>query len=72
MKPKTRPDADGLRIALGIVESEEEPDPVEMPPAIIERVLAGDTVYVANAMVACVRATKNSIARRIRGIINEA
>lgn len=49
-----------------VADQEEEPAEGEMPPEIIERVLAGDTAYVELALLAAVRATKKSIAAAIR------
>jgi hypothetical protein len=49
-------------------ENEEEPAIGEMPPEMIARVLAGDTVYVESALIAAVRATKKCIAATIRAL----
>ena len=53
---------------LQAVEDEEVPAAGEMPPTIIERVLAGDTVYVERAIIAAVTATKRGIAARIAAL----
>lgn len=49
-----------------VAKDEVEPAAGEMPPEIIERVLADDTSYVESAIVSAVRSTKKNIAAAIR------
>lgn len=56
----------GIEAAARCALLEELPASGEMPPEIIERIIAQDTVYVERALIAAVIATRKSIADRIR------
>ena len=60
-----------IEAAAELADNEEEPALGEMPPEIIEATLAGDTVYVENAILAGVRSTKKCIAAAIRKLRKE-